>query len=144
MSIKITSPIEGFTGKSVFGPTTVTFDKGVAELEDLSTPLRAYLETKGYTIEGVEVGPFDPAKHKADDVIDYLAGLDRSDEAGRAEFDRVAAAERASEKPRAGVLKAIEKAEADAAAAEAKEQEEAAAKAAAAQASLDAQGGDGA
>ncbi|MBN8883479.1 MAG: hypothetical protein J0H73_14335 [Salana multivorans] len=138
MSIKITSPIEGYTGKSVFGPTSVTFIDGVAEIDDLSAPLRAYLETKGYRLEDVHAGPFDPAAHNADDVAAHLAGLDRTDETGRAEYDRIVAAERAG-KARTGVLKAVEKAEADAAAAEQKAQEEAAAQAVAAQAALDAQ-----
>lgn len=140
MSIKITSPIEGYTGKSVFGPTSVTFTDGVAEIDDLSAPLRAYLETKGYRLEDVHAGPFDPAAHNADDVTAHLAGLDRTDETGRAEYDRIVAAERAG-KARTGVLKAVEKTEAD----EQKAQEEAAAQAVAAQAALDAQaqGGDG-
>lgn len=52
MSTKITSPIEGYDGRSVFGPTTLTFKAGVAEVDEkIPDGLRAYLEGRGYTLE---------------------------------------------------------------------------------------------
>lgn len=42
-----------------------------------------------------EPGSFNPTASKADEVHQYLGGLDRSTDAGQAEFDRVVAAERA-------------------------------------------------
>lgn len=51
MSTKITSPIEGFTGRTVFGPLTVEFKDGVAEVEEKLTPgVRDYLKGRGYKI----------------------------------------------------------------------------------------------
>lgn len=64
MSTKITSPIEGFDGRSVFGPVTLEFTGGVAETDEkLSPGLQEYLTGRGYTVEtGVEVPDGEPAK----------------------------------------------------------------------------------
>lgn len=63
MSIKITSPLAGHTGRSVFGPTTVEFVDGVAEVEKISDGLKAYLEGRGYTVDAtVEIPDGDPAE----------------------------------------------------------------------------------
>lgn len=51
MSTKITSPIEGFTGRSVFGPVTLSFADGVAETDEkLSDGLKDYLKGRGYKV----------------------------------------------------------------------------------------------
>ncbi len=51
MSTKITSPVEGFTGRSVFGPVTLSFVDGVAETDEkLSDGLKAYLKGRGYKV----------------------------------------------------------------------------------------------
>lgn len=50
MSIKITSPLEGFTGTSVFGSETLEFRDGVAEVENLSAGVRTYLKSRDYKV----------------------------------------------------------------------------------------------
>lgn len=50
MAVKITAPAP-VTGDSTFGPVTLSFAEGVAEVESVSDGLRRYLETKGYTVE---------------------------------------------------------------------------------------------
>lgn len=65
MSTKITSPIEGYAGRTVFGPLSVEFTDGVAETDEkLSDGLKAYLKERGY-----KVGSGRPAKpaEKPDD-----------------------------------------------------------------------------
>lgn len=57
MPVKITSPIEGYDGRSVFGPLSVQFKGGVATADDVSAPLRAYLQTKGYVLEDEDAMP---------------------------------------------------------------------------------------
>lgn len=52
MTTKITSPIQGHTDRSTFGPVTLEFRDGVAETPEKLTPgLLAYLEGRGYKIE---------------------------------------------------------------------------------------------
>jgi len=57
MTVKITSPIEGYDGRTVFGPLSVEFKGGVATADEVSTPLRAYLQTKGYVLEDEDAVP---------------------------------------------------------------------------------------
>lgn len=96
MSTKITSPIKGYTERTVFGPTALQFTDGVAENDEpLSEGLKAYLEQRGYRVETAEDGPFNPSKHSVADVTAYLDGLDATDkEAHDAEVARVLEAER--------------------------------------------------
>ncbi|MEV8177198.1 hypothetical protein AB0O99_04020 [Cellulosimicrobium funkei] len=52
MTTKITSPIQGHTDRSTFGPVTLEFRDGVAETpEKLAPGLLAYLEGRGYKVE---------------------------------------------------------------------------------------------
>lgn len=52
MTTKITSPIQGHTDRSTFGPVTLEFRDGVAETsEKLPAGLLAYLEGRGYKVE---------------------------------------------------------------------------------------------
>lgn len=112
MSVKITSPIEGFSERSVFGPVTLQFDGGVAEVDELSPALRSWLETKGYKVEVEQDGPFDPSKHNADKVLAHLGLVEGSEPPTPEEYERVVAAEREG-KARKSVIDVVEKAEAD-------------------------------
>ncbi|WP_131104031.1 hypothetical protein [Ornithinimicrobium sufpigmenti] len=99
--MKITSPIEKYTGRSVIGPTAVEFKDGVAEVDELSAGQRAYLEARGYTVEDEaqeDEGLFDPASHNQEQVVEYLERDDIDDE----ERARVVGAE-ADGKARKGV-----------------------------------------
>lgn len=114
MATTITSPIKGFTGRSVIGPTTVEFKDGTAEVDELSDGQRAYLAARGYTVADEDEGQaedesaFDPAKHNVDEVRAYLDGLDDSDpEAHDAEVRRIVEAEKAG-KNRTTLLESIE------------------------------------
>lgn len=115
MTVKITSPIEGYTGRSTFGPFNTTFDKGVAVLPEINEGLRAYLVSRGYTVEGDvaetdAIPTFDPGKHTADEVLDYLGVSEGHDPVTVDEFERVLAAEQAG-KARKGLLEALSKAQ---------------------------------
>jgi hypothetical protein len=96
MSTKITSPVKGYSERTVFGPTALQFNDGVAETDEpLSEGLKGYLEQRGYEVETEEDGPFDPSKYSVADVTAYLDGLDATDkEAHDAEVARVLEAER--------------------------------------------------
>ena len=77
MTVKITSPIEGYTGRSTFGPFNTTFDKGVAVLPEINEGLEAYLKSRGYTVETETPADDDTP---ADDLLsknanDVLAGV---------------------------------------------------------------------
>jgi hypothetical protein len=108
MTIKITSPLKGYTGRSVFGSATVEFHEGVAETDEkLPEGLTAYLKGRGYTVEMEEDGPFNPSKHSVADVRSYLDGLDDSDpDAHDAEVRRIFEAEAAGKK-RSTLLESI-------------------------------------
>ena len=115
MSTKITSPIEGFTDRSTFGPVTLDFTDGVAEHDgDLSPGLKAYLKNRGYKVGRASTsaqeqgdGPFDPAKHNVKDVLAYLQDIPDDDaEAHDAEVVRVVEAEKAGQ-ARKSLLEAI-------------------------------------
>lgn len=91
MRYKITAPLKNFTGQSV----GIAFQSGVAEVDDTNDVGRsaiAYFQRAGYRVDEirdedrVEVlapadddqrhgdGPYDPAGHKADEVLAYLDG----------------------------------------------------------------------
>lgn len=101
MTVRITSP-SGRSGRTRIGPTELRFDKGVALVEgELRSGVRAFLDRNGYTVEDVTVedeGPFDPAKHNQDQVIEHLERDDIDDD----ERARVVSAE-ADGKARKGV-----------------------------------------
>lgn len=61
--ITVRSPHATYSGKSTYGPTTLYFTKGVAEVEEVSDALRAYLVATGYTLE--EPKPKRKSKPKA-------------------------------------------------------------------------------
>ena len=112
MSTKITSPIKGHTERTVFGPTTLQFTDGVAELDEpLSPGLKAYLKGRGYKVEKVATepgAPFDPAKHSVAEVRTHLDSLDGTDPGVHdAEVLRVVEAERGG-KNRSSLLESIE------------------------------------
>ena len=81
----IKSPIEGYSGRSTFGPYRVEFVDGVAEVKE--TPaggslegLRAYLESTGYTITDEaeaadEGGVYLPGDHTIPEVVEYAEQL---------------------------------------------------------------------
>jgi hypothetical protein len=108
MTIKITSPLKGYNGRSVFGSATVEFHDGVAETDEkLPEGLTAYLKGRGYTVETEDDGPFNPSKHSVADVRSYLDGLDNSDpDAHDAEVRRIFEAEAAGKK-RSTLLESI-------------------------------------
>ena len=54
---KITSPSEGFTGKTSFGPLDVEFVEGQATVEELPDAVRSYLLGAGYTVEAEDATP---------------------------------------------------------------------------------------
>lgn len=56
--MKITSPVEGYTGTSQFGPVALKFEDGVATHDgDLSDGLRAYLAQVGYGLGSSKATP---------------------------------------------------------------------------------------
>lgn len=50
MAVKITAP-STVNGDSAFGPVTLSFTDGVAEVDTVSDGLHRYLEKTGYTVE---------------------------------------------------------------------------------------------
>ena len=108
----VTAPEAGFSGEGA----GVVFKDGVGLVDDSTKEGRAaieYFRRRGYTLTSESVDeeseeldggpsdpdeddgdePFDPAEHKAEEVIDYLGTLDRDTDKGNDEFDRVIAAE---------------------------------------------------
>lgn len=49
MAVKITAP-SPTTGEHSFGPVTLSFTDGVAEVAELPPMVRAYMEGRGYTV----------------------------------------------------------------------------------------------
>lgn len=66
MAFKITAP-SPVTGDSTFGPVTLSFTDGAAEVESVSDGLRRYLEKTGYTVETPKPAPRRRAPKKADE-----------------------------------------------------------------------------
>jgi|GEM_PF-847175 len=94
MSITITSPIDGYQGRSTFGPVTVDFVDGVAEVDTLSDGLRAYLTGHGYGVgEAVEVPEGVPVEKWTHAQLDaYAAELGREPfKSNTSKADKVAA-----------------------------------------------------
>ena len=107
----VTAPVADFSGESA----GVVFKDGVGHVSDASKEGRAaieYFRRRRYALTPVqdekpeEEGlaepqkvddpktQFDPSERKAEEVIAYLGTLDVEDPDGKAEFDRVMAAER--------------------------------------------------
>ena len=117
MSTKITSPLEGHSGRTVFGPLAVEFKDGFAETDEKITGgLKAYLERRGYKVQGVKKtaakdtppAQFNPGDATVEEVIEYLASFDDTDpEKHDAEVVRVVEAEKAG-KNRSTLLEAIQ------------------------------------
>lgn len=91
MAYTIQSPAKGFTGITEFGSGPIAFNDGEASVSELHPGVRAYMESRGYTIEEFEDGPFDPSEQGARDVVKYLESVQEDDPE---EFYRVYAAER--------------------------------------------------
>lgn len=54
---RITSPIEGFTGKTSFGPITVDFKDGVADADiHPGSGVAQYLADRGYGVDASQAG----------------------------------------------------------------------------------------
>ena len=75
MTVKITSPIEGYTGRSTFGPFNTTFDKGVAVLPEINEGLEAYLKSRGYTVETETPADDDLLSKNTNDVLAGVQGM---------------------------------------------------------------------
>ena len=111
MTIKIESPIKGFSEKSVIGSLSLEFKDGVATTteEKLNDGMKAYLKRRGYkvstggSVPAATDGPFDPSKHKAEDVLTYATSTEVSTE----EITRVLDAEK-SGKNRKGVTEGLQ------------------------------------
>lgn len=99
-------------GAHVYGPHTIDFANGVAEVDGLHPGVRSYMEAAGYRVgapgsfdtedEGEQGGDpdlFDPSAHKVEAVLEHLADADDEEAA------RVLSAE-AEGKARPSILKA--------------------------------------
>ncbi|MBQ1443821.1 MAG: hypothetical protein IIZ13_08240 [Renibacterium sp.] len=115
MAITITSPVEGYTATTEFGPLRLDFVDGVATTDEpVSEGHFAYFREHGFGVElgddensGDNVALFDPSENKVEDVLAYLAGLDDSDPVAHdAEVVRVLEAEQAG-KNRSTLLESI-------------------------------------
>ncbi|MFJ5860842.1 hypothetical protein ACIQCM_05440 [Pseudarthrobacter sp. NPDC092439] len=58
--MKITSPDKTYTGTSAYGPTTLKFKDGTAEVDDLPAGVRLYLQSAGYGIDSKPTPPEAP------------------------------------------------------------------------------------
>lgn len=50
MAVKITAPA-AVTGAQKYGPVTLSFEDGVAVVDELPKMVRAYMERRGYTVK---------------------------------------------------------------------------------------------
>lgn len=85
MAPTITSPIEGYTGRSVFGSLTLDFQDGVAETKDeVSDGIRAYLDSRGYSFEAdqAEAPEGDPDESWTNKQLDAYAAAKEIDLSG--------------------------------------------------------------
>ena len=102
--IQIINPAKT-VGRSAYGGTILNFNTdGVAEVEHVNPGLERWLRTAGYTLvdlddpqEAENAIVFNPADHKVEEVLAYLADADE------AERDRVLSAE-AGGKNRASII----------------------------------------
>lgn len=71
----ITSPIEGYTGETVFGVTRLEFKDGTAEATDVPDGVLGYLRSHGFTVDGktVEV-PAEPEPVDSRDIVEEQVG----------------------------------------------------------------------
>lgn len=98
--MKIKAPFKGYTRETTIGAVTLTFNDGVAHVEEISDGMRAYLDSRGYEViegeedEQSETDEFDPSKHSVQDVMTYLNSEGITEE----ERERVLTAEREGQK----------------------------------------------
>jgi hypothetical protein len=79
---KVQSPIEGFTGDTVFGSTTLKFKDGVADAKDAPEGVLAYLRGKGFTVDGKTVDqPEAPEPVDSRDITETQIGTKARDAA---------------------------------------------------------------
>lgn len=71
--MKVTAPVEGFTGKSAYGPVVLDFVAGVAEVEGLPGPVAVYLLSCGYDV--VDVKPKRASVKAKAEAADAVGGL---------------------------------------------------------------------
>lgn len=71
--MKVTAPVEGFTGKSAYGPVVLDFVAGVAEVEGLPGPVAVYLLSCGYDV--VDVKPKRASVKSKAETADAVGGL---------------------------------------------------------------------
>ncbi|WP_166502127.1 hypothetical protein [Rhodococcus erythropolis] len=69
----MTAPVEGFTGKSAYGPVVLDFVAGVAEVEGLPGPVAVYLLSCGYDV--VDVKPKRASVKAKAETADAVGGL---------------------------------------------------------------------
>ena len=71
----VKSPIEGFTGTTVVGTTTLVFTDGEADAKDVPEGVLGYLRSQGYTVDGKTVDlPKEPEPIDSRDVVDEQFG----------------------------------------------------------------------
>ena len=84
--IQISNP-SGKPGTSAYGGTYLTFDEtGTTTVEAVSPALARWLRAAGYKVVDLAEHPeeevvFDPADHKVEDVMSYLATADEAERA---------------------------------------------------------------
>lgn len=79
---KIQSPIEGFTGETVFGTTKLSFKDGVADAKDAPEGVLAYLRGVGFTVDGKTVEqPEAPEPIDSRDITETQIGTKARDAA---------------------------------------------------------------
>lgn len=79
---QVQSPIEGFTGTTVFGQTTLTFKDGVADAKDAPEGVLAYLRGKGFTVDGKTIDlPEAPEPVDSRDITETQIGTKARDAA---------------------------------------------------------------
>lgn len=52
--VRVTSPVEGYSGESSYGPVKLVFVDGVAECESLPDAVTAYLRWREYDVDEVK------------------------------------------------------------------------------------------
>ncbi|WP_263120851.1 hypothetical protein [Cellulomonas sp. RIT-PI-Y] len=100
MNVKITSPIEGYDGRTVFGPLSVEFKGGVATTDEVSAPLRSYLQTKGYTLTDEDAVPVPP--YPQGEVTEKWSGKELDAYAAERGIDLTGATKKADKVARIG------------------------------------------
>lgn len=88
MAYTILSPSKTYTGVATFGGGPVAFVNGEARVDSLHPGIRAYMESRGYTVEEHSEGPFTPSERGVREVLAHLKQADED------ERERVLTAER--------------------------------------------------